>query len=172
VQVLDLGGGTGSFLIAVLRQHPGLRATLFELPNVTSLTRQRLAKEPEGARIEIVAGDLFKDPPPRDHDAVIVANVVHVFSPQRNLDLFRRIRQHVSDGTRLLLVDLWTDPTHTQPLAAALLAGEFLVIAGEGDVYSENEVQSWLRETGWRQIEHKPLAGPASLIVAETATLS
>jgi hypothetical protein len=48
------------------------------------------------------------------------------------------------------------------------MAGEFLVIAGEGDVYSEAEVRGWLRETGWRFLERTPLAGPASLIVAET----
>src|SRR5258708_3355382 len=46
-------------------------------------------------------------------------------------------------GGRLLLVDFWTNPTHTQPLAAALLAGEFLMIAGDGDAYSEHEAPGW-----------------------------
>ena len=52
---------------------------------------------------------------------------------------------------------------------AALMAGEFLVHSGEGDVYSELEARIWLQETGWRLVEHKPLSGPMSLIVAETA---
>jgi hypothetical protein len=47
------------------------------------------------------------------------------------------------------------------------MAGEFLVIAGHGDVYSEAEVCGWLQETGWRPVETKPLAGPTSLLVAE-----
>jgi hypothetical protein len=69
----------------------------------------------------------------------------------------------------LLLVDSWTDPTHTQPPIAALLAGEFLSISGEGDVYSVADVAGWLGETGWQLVEHRPVAGPVSAIVAESA---
>ena len=36
-----------------------------------------------------------------------------------------------------------------------------------GDVYSADEIRDWLQATGWRMIEHTPLVGPASLIVAE-----
>ena len=66
----------------------------------------------------------------------------------------------------MLLVDFWTDPTHTQPLFATLMAGEFLIVAG-GDVYSAAEVQGWLAEAGWSIVGQQPLAGPAALIVAE-----
>jgi hypothetical protein len=65
-------------------------------------------------------------------------------------------------------VDLWTDPTHTQPPFAALMAGEFLLDAG-GEVYSADEANTWLQETKWSVLEHKRLAGPTSLIVAEAA---
>jgi hypothetical protein len=64
-------------------------------------------------------------------------------------------------------VDLLTDPTHTQPAEAALLSGEFLVVAGHGDVYSDAQVSGWLQKTGWRPVETKPFAGPTSLLVAE-----
>ncbi len=87
----------------------------------------------------------------------------------RNLELFKRIRSAVPKGARLLLIDFWTDPTHTQPLFAALMAGEFLLTPGGGDVYSVEEARAWLRESRWRMVQHKLLAGPASLIVAEAA---
>jgi hypothetical protein len=164
--VLDLGGGTGSFLIAVLGRHAGLSGTLFELPGAVAVARRYLAGKPDAARITLVEGDFLKDSLPEGADVVILANVIHVFSPERNLALLRRIRQHVPDGARLLIVDLWTDSTHTQPPAAPLMAGEFLLFGGEGDVYSVEEAQGWFHETGWRHVEHKPLAGPASLIVA------
>jgi hypothetical protein len=68
-----------------------------------------------------------------------------------------------------LLADWWTDATHTHPPMAALMAGEFLVFSGEGDVYSEEEARGWLHESGWRVVECTPLAGALSLLVAETA---
>lgn len=166
-RVLDVGGGTGSFLLAALRCYSALKGTLFDLTGASEVARQRLMREPEGSRIEIVAGDLAKDPLPQGHDVLIVANTLHVLSVPHNISLLEKLRTAVSTGARLLLVDFWTDPTHTQPPAAPLMSGEFLVISGEGQAYSEAEVDAWLAQTRWTKIGHRPLAGPGSLIVAE-----
>jgi O-methyltransferase domain/Dimerisation domain len=170
-RVLDLAGGTGSFLTALLNRYSSLNATLFELPAVIALAQQRLAASPLAERIQFVAGDLFNGPLPIGHDAVIVANCMDGFSPARNLDLLRRIRAHVPDEAHLLLVDFWTDPTHTKPQFAALMAAEILAYFDEGDMYSEEEMRGWLKETGWQAVEWKPLVGPQSVIVAKTAAL-
>jgi SAM-dependent methyltransferase len=166
-RLLDIGGGVGSLLVAVLRRHVGLDGTLFELAGAAAVARQHMARVPEGRRVEVVEGDFLVDPVPPGHDAIILANVVHVLSKEHNRDLLQRIRSAAAPGTRLLIVDLVTDPTHTQPLFAALMAGEFLMIAGEGDVYSEAELSNWLFDTGWQALEHRPLTGPASVLVAE-----
>ena len=166
-RLLDIAGGTGSFLIAVLQHHDALKGTLFELPGACAVARQRLANEPERSRIDVVEGDVFKDPLPGDHDVVLIANVVHVFSAAHNIELMRKIRAHVMPGTRLLLVDLWTDHSHSQPSAAALMSGQFLLTSGEGQVYSEQEADEWLAQTRWKKLERKTLPGPASCIIAE-----
>ena len=168
-RVLDVGGGTGSFLRAILGQHSALEGTLYDAPAVAALARQRLAESPLATRLRIVEGDFFTDPLPADADAVLIANVFHNFLPERNRAVLQRVWASAPDGARLLLVDFWTDPTHTQPLTAALMAGAFLLVTGEGDVYSADEIRDWLQATGWRMIEHTPLVGPASLIVAEKA---
>jgi SAM-dependent methyltransferase len=169
-RVLDLGGGTGSFLLAILRRYPDLACTLFELPSVAAVARRNLAAIALAERLRIVEGDFFQDPIPDGHDAIIVANVWHNYSGERNRELLGRLRRAVSEELRLLLVDFWTDPTHTQPLTAALMVGGFLLTTGEGDVYSAQEVHGWLAETGWRPIAGVALGGPSSLIVAEPVT--
>jgi O-methyltransferase domain/Dimerisation domain len=166
-KVLDVAGGTGSFLVAVLKRHVNLKGTLLELPGPCAVARQKLANIPESSRIDIVEGDVFKDALPAGHDALIVANTAHVFSASHNIELMRKMRAGVQPGARLLLVDLWTDPSHTQPGQAALISGEFLVISGEGQAYSEQEADTWLGQAGWKKIEKTPLAGPTSLIVAQ-----
>ena len=166
-RLLDLGGGVGSFLLPVLRRHARLQATLFELSGAAAVARPLLDREPEGKRVAVVAGDFFTDPIPSGHDAIIIANVVHVFSPEHNRTLFRAARAAATPGTRLLIVDMLTDVTHTQPVFAALAAGEYLMIAGEGDVYGEAEMSEWLLDTGWQPLEAIPLTGPTTLLVAE-----
>jgi ubiquinone/menaquinone biosynthesis C-methylase UbiE len=165
--ILDVAGGTGSFLVQVLRRNSSLRGTLFELPGACAVARQKLAELPEGARINVVEGDVFKDPFPGDHDVLIVANTIHIFSVVHNIELMRKMRAHVRPRIRLLLADFWTDPSHSQPVAAALISGSFLLTSGEGQAYSEEEADEWLGQTGWQKLERKPLAGPLSLIVAE-----
>jgi hypothetical protein len=79
------------------------------------------------------------------------------------------MRAHVGVGARLLLVDLWMDPSHTLPTAAPLMSGEFLVHSGEGQAYGEDDADRWLSVTGWRKLDCRQLAGPASVVVAEAA---
>jgi SAM-dependent methyltransferase len=165
-RVLDAGGGTGSFLLAILERFSGIKATLFDLPPVTVVARERLARHPAGSRIEIAAGDLLVDPLPKDHDVVILANVIHVFTPERNHHLLTRIREVVPAGARLLMVDRWTDAAHTKPVSAALLSGEYLLAAG-GDVYSADEGRAWLADTGWIAVDHRPLADGWDVLIGE-----
>ena len=168
-RLLDLGGGTGSFLSAVLRRHPHLSGTLIDMPEVAALARDRLAGAGLSARASVVEGDILTGDLPAGHDAVLIANGPHLMGPTRNRQLLRRVHERVGEGARLLLVDFFTDPTHTQPALATLMAGTFLTGYGEGDVYSEDEVTEWLAETGWRKVAIAMLAGPARLIVAATA---
>ncbi len=166
-RVVDLGGGTGSFLRALLGKYPRLECTLYEVPAAAAVAREHLAGTPFAEKIRVVEGDFFRDPIPEGQDAFLMANVVHVLSRDHNLELLRRVRLHAAKGARLLIVDLWTNPTHTEPPFAALMAGEFLIMTGEGDVYSVKEALDWFQQTGWQCLDQVPLTGPVSMVVAE-----
>lgn len=161
-RVLDIGGGTGSWSVALADADPTLTATVFELPAVAAFAAQRLRSE----RIQVHAGDLLTDELPPDHNAFLLANVVHYFTPETNQAILRKIRSAAEPGARLLAADFWTDPTHTEPLPAALMAGEFAIHVNDGDVHSVEEAAAWLRDTGWTFTGHVPLAGPISLVTA------
>ncbi|MDQ3476703.1 MAG: acetylserotonin O-methyltransferase [Actinomycetota bacterium] len=169
LRLLDVGGGTGSWSIAIAQQNPALRATVLELPVVVDLARKRIAAAGLATRLDSVVSDAMSQPLPRGYDVILVANLVHYWSPEENRALLARIRQAVEPGARLLLADFWTNPWHTEPVHAALMAGEFAVHLRNGDVYSVEEIQDWLAATGWQFSEHAALAGPQSLIVAEAA---
>jgi SAM-dependent methyltransferase len=166
-RLLDLGGGTGSFLVPILAAAPALEATLVELPETATIARARLSRSAFADRVQVIDADTLTDPLPAGHDAVLVANFIHLFSPETNQRFLTNLAHAVDPGARLLLVDFWTDPTHTSPPIAALLAGEFLLVSGEGDVYNQEDLDAILTQTGWRLIERRELAGPQSLVIAE-----
>ncbi len=165
-RLLDIGGGTGSWSIAAVRACPSLQATVLDLRVVAEIARGRVADAGLNDRIKVVVGDATSEDFPSGHDVFLVANLVHYWSPAENLAFLARVRRAAAPGARLVLADFWTDPTHTSPVHAALMAGEFAVHMNNGDVYSVDEVRDWLSATDWRFAEHLALAGPQSVILA------
>jgi len=165
--LLDLGGGTGSFAMAVLERYPHMEGTLYDLPAVIALATPRWKDRAAVQRLRLEAGDFLRDPLPGDHDVALLSHIVHGFSADENRRLLTRVRERLAQGGRLLLVDFWMDPSHTQPVFGALMSGEFLVRTGEGQSYSFEEGRRWLSETGWNFVDHLALDGPTSVIVAE-----
>jgi SAM-dependent methyltransferase len=166
-RVLDIGGGTGSWAIALAEADPELTATVFELPEVAAVAEERLRASGFSSRIDVLAGDLLTRDLPSGYNTFLLANLVHYFAPEINQEVLRKVRAAATPGARLLLADFWTDPTHTQPAPAALMAGEFAIHLRDGDVYSVEEGAAWLGGTGWQFTGHLPLAGPISLVTAE-----
>ena len=77
-RLLDLGGGTGSFLVPILERHPDIECGLFELPSVVALARENLKAYKSGSRVRFYEGDLLRDQLPTGYDAFLLANVVHI----------------------------------------------------------------------------------------------
>ena len=161
-RLLDVGGGLGTFPRAIKRHYPDLEVTLFERTAVAEMVRERA----NGSELSIVEGDFFQDPLPPEHDAILLANIVHNVPAERNLKLLQSAREAVTPGSRLLLVDQWLDDTHTEPVFGALLSAVLLVFSG-GENYSAAEARAWLAQTGWRELELRPLDANNSLLIAE-----
>ena len=168
-RLLDVGGGTGSWSIAIAQRHQHLTGAVFELPTAVELARSRVAAAELGHRITVITGDAMAGELPAGYDVFLLANLIHYWSAEQNQELLQRVRRAAQPGSALLLADFWTNPAHTEPLQAALMAGEFAVHLRTGDVYSVEEVRGWLDHTGWGFTEQRPLAGPQSLIVAQAA---
>jgi ubiquinone/menaquinone biosynthesis C-methylase UbiE len=166
-RILDVGGGTGSYLLPILARYPEVRGTLYDLPPTLEVARRRLAAEPARDRIELVDGDALFDPLPEGHDVVLVAGFIHLFDPDKIALVLRRIREAVAPGARLLIVDQWMDATHTRPQFGAMLAATYLMLSGDGATYSVDEAEPWLRAAGFRLLEHRPLSGVISAVIAE-----
>ena len=166
-RLLDVGGGTGSWSMAIARRYVHVEAAVLELHPTTEVARSRIAVAQLTDRIAVIEGDALTGNLPAGYDAFLLANIMHYFASDQNQDLLQRVRRAAEPGSALLLADFWTNPAHTEPRHAALMAGEFAVHIATGDVYSADEVRGWLDVTGWRFTGHHVLAGPQSLITAE-----
>ena len=89
--VVDLGGGTGTLLVGLLRAQPALRGTLIELPRTAERAGPLLAREGLADRCRVVTGDLFEVALPRA-DVYILKFVLHGTDDERATAALRRCR--------------------------------------------------------------------------------
>jgi hypothetical protein len=166
--LLNLGGWYVSFLEPVLHRNPGLSATLLMLPQWVERARVRVGADADlKSRVTIVEGDYLFGELPKGHDVVLIANIAHHLSSEQNRAFLKHVRAALAPGARLLEVDFFTDAARTEPKFAALMAAEFQTISGDGDVYSVDDARGWLESSRYRFLEHRPLHGPSSIVIAE-----
>jgi hypothetical protein len=103
-EIVDVGGGSGVLLEAILRATPGLRGVLVDRLEAVERARERLAGAALADRAECVVGDFF-DTVPAGADAYLLSRVIHDWHDDDARRILATCRAAMPDGARLLLVD-------------------------------------------------------------------
>ena len=101
---VDVGGGYGTLLAAILRRNPGARGILFDQPHVVASAEEHLATSGVAARCTAVGGDFFAAVPAGD--AYALAQILHDWDDERCVVIFEQCRRAMSDHGKLLVVEL------------------------------------------------------------------
>jgi len=168
-RVLDVGGGSGMFSMAMVRAKQGLKATIFDLPDVVPLTRQYIKQEGLSEYIDTVAGDFNEDELPTGCDLVFLSAIVHSISFERNVLLIRKCADAVNPNGRVVVQDHIMSDGRISPPEGALFALNMLVNTEGGDTYTESEIRSWMTQAGLIDITHTDTPYGSGLIIGRKA---
>lgn len=166
-RILDLGGGSGAYSIAFAKASQAIECVILDIPEVIGLTHDYVQRAGVGDRVHIRPGDMLTSPLDTGYDLVLLNAICHMFSPEQNRSLFRRTKDALARGGRLIVQDFILNPDKTAPRHAALFAINMLVATKEGSSYSEPEYAEWLRDAGFNEVHRVKLPGPSDLIVAK-----
>ncbi len=151
-RLLDIGGASGTYTIAFLRQNPHMSAVLFDLAPVVSIARERVLAEGLSDRVTFVAGDFYKDELPSGCDLALLSAVIHQNSPAQNLDLFGKVFRALQAGGSILIRDHIMDGSRTAPPGGALFAVNMLINTAGGGTYTFGEIREGLEEAGFAEV--------------------
>jgi predicted O-methyltransferase YrrM len=169
-RILDLGGGSGRFSIAFARACPGAEITVFDLPQVVPLTEGYVADAGLSGRVRTHAGDMLKDAFGGPYDLAWISSICHMFSPEQNVSVLRKVRDALAPGGRVIIRDFLLEPDRASPRGAAVFALNMLVNTERGNSYTTEEYLEWLADAGLHNARaERLLPGSTGLVTAEKA---
>lgn len=166
--LLDIGGGNGTFLGCVGEAVPGLELSLFDLPGVIELARQRVANQELPARISLHGGSFHSDPFPGVHDAISLVRIVHDHDDEPAQHLLARAFDALQPGGTLIVAE----PMLSKKDDGGILGNYFrfyLMAMGSGRPRSPRELKQMLKSAGFKAIKRHRTSVPmiCSVISAE-----
>jgi hypothetical protein len=160
-QVVDVGGGHGRLLSAILSHHPGITGVLFDLPSGIEATRAG-----EGGalpRTELVAGSFFEFVP-AGADVYILKKVIHDWNDAQAVTILRNCRDAMAPHGRVLVAETIVAPGN-EPDPIKLVDANMLVVTG-GLERTEAQYAGIFGAAGLRLERVIPTAQPISILEA------
>jgi O-methyltransferase domain/Dimerisation domain len=165
-KVIDIGGGQGALIAGLLRAHPELTGTVFDLPSVVAGAAQLFHDAGVADRARSHAGDFFDDVP-RGGDLYLMKSVLHNWDDEDALRILITCRAAMNDQARLLVIERVIAPGN-QPSEAKLFDINMMTVAG-GRERSGDEYRILLAKAGLALQRIVATAAPLSIIEVRPA---
>ena len=164
--LIDIAGGHGRLLTAILEANPSMRGVLFDLPHVIEGARANVVTSDASDRLELASGDFFVSVP-AGGDAYLMKHIIHDWDDERSLTILRNIKQAMSPDGRVLLVESVIADGNKQDFTK-LMDIEMLIAPG-GKERTAAEYEDLFARAGLRLTRIVPTKSAYSVIEARNA---
>jgi C-methyltransferase len=164
--IVDVGGGEGPLLAAILAGAPASRGVLYDLPRVVANAPSLLREHKVADRVRIAEGSFF-DSVPAGGDAYILKNIVHDWPDDKAVQILRNVRTAAGPGATVLLVEL-VIPKHNRDFPGKWVDLEMLLNLGARE-RTAAEYRALLSQAGFRVTRVVQTASPLSVVEARAA---
>jgi acetylserotonin N-methyltransferase len=163
-RILDVGGGSGCFMIAAAQAHPELEATVMELGTMCQVAAKYIAAGGVEARVGTVAVDMFRDAWPKGYDAIFFSNVWHDWNFRTCAWLAARAYEALPRGGRIILHEALLDDDGGGPPTTAAFS-MLMLLATQGQQFTFAELERLLEDAGFEDVEARQTASYYSLTI-------
>jgi DNA-binding Lrp family transcriptional regulator len=164
--IVDVGGGHGPLLAAILAGAPASRGVLYDLSSVVASAPSLLREHKVADRVRIAEGSFF-DKVPTGGDAYILKNIIHDWSDAQAVQILRNVRKAAGPRATVLLVEL-VIPKHDRDFPGKWVDLEMLLNLGARE-RTAAEYRDLLSQAGLRMTRVVQTASPLSVVEARAA---
>lgn len=160
--LVDVAGGHGRLLLAILDANPTMQGILFDQPDVIDRAKPQVVAQAASNRCQWVAGNFFESVP-AGADAYLMKHIIHDWDDERAIAILKRCHEAMADNGRVLLVEQVIPPGN-EPFMGKLLDVNMLVMCPGGKERTANEYRSLLEAAGFRLNRIVPTSGLMSVV--------
>ena len=160
-KLVDVGGGQGQLLAAILKQYPTMQGILFDAPPVVATAPAVLAANGVAERCAIVGGDFFVSAP-AGGDAYILKHIIHDWSDDECLTILGHCHAVLLAGGKVLIAEMIV-PEPNVPGVSKFLDLEMMLWVSGGE-RTASEYQRLLERAGFEPTRIVPTPSPYSVI--------
>ena len=165
-RLVDVAGGHGAFSMAMCRRHPGLEATVLDLPPSAAVGREIVEEEGFSERISFEEGDVFELGLGEDLDVVSVFNLIHHLPEERDRELCRMARAALRPGGCLVIGDSARPEPGEQVSDHGAISSLLFYAWSHSRNFRPSEIRAWMREAGFGEVEtHRNERSPWRIVV-------
>ncbi len=163
--VVDVGGGHGRLLAAILQATPNARGVLFDLPQVVAGAPALLRHHHVDDRVRVDEGSFF-DSAPQGGDAYVLKHVIHDWPDDEAVQILRNVHKAAGIGKDVLLVE-FVIPEHDREFLGKWADLEMLLCASARE-RTAAQYDRLLQKAGLRINRVVQTASPFSIVEATT----
>ena len=165
-RLIDVAGGHGAFSMAMCRRHPGLEATVLDLPPSAAVGREIVEEQGFSDRVSFQKGDVFEVGLGEDVDVVSVFNLIHHLPEERDRELCRMARAALRPGGCLVIGDSARPEPGEEVSEHGAISSLLFYAWSHSRNFTPSEIRGWMREAGFAEVEtHRNERSPWRIVV-------
>ena len=161
--LVDVAGGHGALLGAILKQYPSMKGVVMDLDHVVAGAKPAIEAQGLADRLSAVPGDFFTAVP-AGGDAYIMKHIIHDWYDDKASLILANIRKVLPKHGRVILIESVIPPGN-EPSMGKLMDLEMLVMPG-GKERTEEEFRTLFERSGFTLTRTVPTRSPLSVIEA------
>ena len=148
-RLCDVGGGSGTLLVEVLKVHPNVNGVLFEVPEVLAAAKENLATQGLADRCEFVGGN-FLESVPTGCDHYLLQFVLHDWSDDSCATILGNLKTAMRRDGKVLVIENVLEANGRDPWTLRASDLLMLVLTGSGRERTRDEFAALFQRTGFR----------------------
>ena len=152
---VDLGGGAGSYSIALARRYPRLKGLVID--QSVAVARRLIVQERLKSRIKVRQSNVLTRSLDIKVDVALLSNLLHDFGEKENLLILRRVHRAMRPGGKIFIVEYFLKAAGNLPADASVFSLLMYAFTNTGRSYTWEEVEAWLAAVGFGRFRRHPI---------------